>query len=205
MSEAASRESVRAFIAVELSEAAKEALAALQKELRLADPDVRWVAIGNLHVTLLFIGDLPKEDAEPTRRALETVCRERPPFALTLQGIGAFPNPRRPKTIWAGSGGDLSPIRDLAEAVGREMKALGYPPDKAFRPHITLGRKRSDSIPAALWEALRRLRDVPISESPIETVTLFQSELRPNGPVYTPLARIPLTGPAREEEGTRRT
>ena len=183
---------IRSFAAIELRDEDRDVLRRLIDELRSAGPEIRWVAPEILHLTLIFFGDVPPREVDAIRDALAGICERHAPFSMTLRGAGAFPNARRPRTIWAGISGDVEPLRALSNDVGRAMKALGYPPDKAFRPHITLGRSRTGNPAPALTRSLEDRSDVALSECPVEAVTLFKSDLRPRGPVYTPLARLPL-------------
>jgi 2'-5' RNA ligase len=187
-----SDETFRAFIALELPEDAKTALIRLQTDLRRPEDGIKWVAEGNLHLTLLFLGEMPKSDLAVITERLETIGANHAPFEMVLKGAGAFPNVRRPKTIWAGIVGDLRPLRTLAESVASEMAAMGYPPDKSFKPHVTLGRSRADAPNPTLADALTLQRDRPLAEARVDSIRLFKSELRPQGPIYSPLATVAL-------------
>ena len=186
------QEDIRAFVALEVSEESREALMRVQDRLRAASREVKWVAPQNLHLTLIFLGGVPHALIDPISEALEAACRPHAPFPLTIHGVGAFPNARKPKTVWAGLAGDLAPLRALVESVDRAMAEHGYAPDKAFKPHITLGRSRSDSGDRMLADVLPALKDEPVSSFRAEEVTLFRSDLRSQGPIYTPLAHFPL-------------
>jgi 2'-5' RNA ligase len=185
---------VRAFVALELDEASRAALRHIQDELRAAGGDVKLTAPQNLHLTLHFLGNVPRERLPDLEEGLKRACEGHAPFALGLSGAGAFPSLRRPKIVWAGCAGDLGPLLSLAGSVGREMTDCGYPADKPFKPHLTLGRSKSDAGARELTPLLERLQGEAISSCPVESVVLFQSDLRPQGPIYAPLARFPLTG-----------
>ena len=77
--------------------------------------------------------------------------------------MGAFPNPARPRVLWAGlTAADLAPLFELQKAIVNGVTDAGYrPDDQRFTPHVTLGRIRSD----------RRGRD------PLDLTTILQPYL----------------------------
>ena len=109
-----------------------------------------------------------------------------PAFEVRLAGAVAFP-PRRARVIAL----DLAPHAPLAaaaEALERAAVACGFEPERRpFRPHLTLGRFKH-SVPRP------KLPELDLGRTTLRTLTLFQSELRPDGAVYTPLERYALRG-----------
>lgn len=186
--------SFRAFIALPIPEPERAALERIQDELRDTNAEMKWVKPENFHITLFFLGNVAQGQAEEIRASLSETCRAREPFPVTLHGVGAFPNLRRPNTVWAGFAGDVAPLKALAEEVSRAMEDLGFERDKPFKPHLTLGRARSDRGARALTVVLQRLKDSPIGSFTADSVVLYQSDLRPQGPIYTPLDTVPLSG-----------
>src|SRR4051794_22779348 len=98
---------MRLFLALKLSEEARAALSAEIRRLEHAlEPrgfQVAWVAEERLHLTLKFLGETADERSEKLIEALKNPCAESPPFDLALRGLGAFPEPRRPRILWAGT------------------------------------------------------------------------------------------------------
>ncbi|MBW3625556.1 MAG: RNA 2',3'-cyclic phosphodiesterase [Armatimonadetes bacterium] len=185
---------LRLFIALPLPDSERAALQRIQEDLRRTNADMKWVKPENFHITLFFLGDVAGDRIDEIESKLLEMCRSHDPFPVVLHGLGAFPHLRRPKTPWAGFAGDLSPLKALAEAVSDGMAALGFERDKPFQPHLTLGRSRSDRGAKVLAEALQRRKDEPIGTFMVDTVTLYRSELQPQGPSYTALARMALGG-----------
>ena len=85
---------VRTFIAVELDEAMREALAAVQDDLRAAAPhrSVRWVRPTSIHLTLKFLGDTPVARLEEIKRALDAAAAEVASFSFTVEELGFCPH-----------------------------------------------------------------------------------------------------------------
>jgi 2'-5' RNA ligase len=125
--------------------------------------------------------------------ALHTAGRGHPPFALEVGGLGAFPSRTRARVVWAGllAGGDR--LAALAAAVDDALAGLGVPrEDRAFSPHITLGRVREPRRVPALADALAGAAAQPFGRVVVAEVALMRSELSPRGARYTRLATIPL-------------
>src|SRR5437016_4655408 len=95
---------VRTFLAIEVGDEIRDRLVSLQEELALIASDVKWVEPENLHVTLLFLGEVEQRETLDICRAAQKAVAEMPVFTMTVEGAGAFPNTRRPRTLWVGVG-----------------------------------------------------------------------------------------------------
>lgn len=190
---------LRLFIAVELPEALRSALAEAAGSLRARLPPghgARWVAPESMHLTLKFLGAIEPGAVPALQAALHVATRGVRPFSLTLQGTGVFPNERAPRTVWVGLAGDVPALQVLHEAVEVATAAIGYTREpQGFRPHLTLARLPDRSGPrdrVALVVALRALR-VPVAPAvDVREVSLMQSTLLPTGAVHRRLAVAPL-------------
>ena len=98
----APKETIRTFIAVELPQEIQDGLQKLQSDLRTSMPDVRWTKHSNIHLTLKFLGDVQVSRIDSISRILGDVADQFSPFTMSLAGIGAFPNSRKPRIVWAG-------------------------------------------------------------------------------------------------------
>jgi 2'-5' RNA ligase len=186
----------RLFIALELPETVKDALVAAQHALRDSMLSVRWVAHPSLHLTLHFLGETDQALVAPIGAVLRQALGSHLAPRLHLTHLGAFPSLTRPQIVWAGVGGDLDRLTDIHAALAQPLAALGLVLDqRTFTPHLTLGRVKRDADAAALAQLGVALRNAPApDETPFiaEHVTLFRSELRPGGPIYTLLDRVEL-------------
>ncbi len=160
---------------------------------------VRWVPPGNLHYTVKFLGDLSAARRPELEAALDAVGARHAAFDAELTGAGCFPAVKRPRILWVGMGEGAAALAALARDVDAAVEPLGWAPeDRPFKAHLTVGRvkrptPRSD---AAAW--IRALEGHPFGRFPVATLVLFQSLLRPQGPLYTPLKRITLVGGGHE-------
>jgi len=183
---------LRLFIAVEAPPAVKGAAVQVIDRLR-GRGDVRWVEPDRLHLTLKFLGDSSPEKLPQLTEILEENANIFSRFVVELGDVGAFPNLRRPQTIWLGVE-RAEGLSRLAEEIDRAVCKLGFEREaRSFRAHLTLGRVKSSQGLGALADALRAGAGCPAGiEWPIEDVELIRSELRPTGPLYTILHRFPL-------------
>ena len=190
-------DTVRAFIAIELSPAILNALGDLQDRLKQDVPPklVRWVRPQGIHLTLKFLGDVPGAQIAAIAEALQDACVHHGPFSFSIGGMGCFPNPYRPRVVWVGVDEPSGALARLQRDVERAIGPLGFPPDKRrFSPHLTLGRVKGrdrDAV-ASLGEYVSRAR-VRVGEMQAQAVHLMRSELLPGGAVYTELAAAPLS------------
>ena len=82
---------------------------------------------------------------------------------------------------------------ELAEAIDARMREMAYPSEtRRFHPHLTLGRVKGPRGKESLQSQLRRLADVELGSMKVQAVTLFSSQLRKTGPLYSRLATLRL-------------
>jgi RNA 2',3'-cyclic 3'-phosphodiesterase len=189
---------LRLFVAIPTSEAVRASAAGVIERLS-GEGDVRWVATDLLHLTLKFLGSTPSEKVSALRKELEKTANNFSPFVVELGGAGAFPNLRRPQTVWLGVVGDLERLSALAGAVDRALQPLGFEPEsRPFRAHLTIGRVRSPRGLGGLAARLQEAQTPAVSAWRIDRIQLVRSDLRPIGPEYTSLGSFALGGGAGE-------
>ena len=193
---------IRTFVAVELDAALRQALAQAQSHLRsrlqqTVGPGVRiqWIKPESIHLTLKFLGDIPEERVAEIRAALTGAADRHVRFPVQAEGLGAFPDGRAPRVLWAGlmdHGGELT---RLAADVEAALVAIGFAPEsKPFNPHLTLARVKEQSrdVGRALSQGGVLEQEVRLGPLTVEAVSLMKSELRPSGAVYAELCRLSL-------------
>jgi len=185
---------VRTFIAVETGRAIRDKLMALQEELQEAAPDVKWVEPGNLHVTLLFLGEIDLREIPKVCQVVKQACEKHQGFSLRVEKLGAFPTPRRPRILWAGIGegaGELIAVHDALETALMELGAYRREA-RAYTPHITIGRTRGETEEESLAPLLTSKADWIAGECEVRDIRVMSSELMSSGPIYTVLSTAPL-------------
>ncbi len=182
---------MRTFIAIPLSTECRTALSDIQAELRRFGSDVRWTAIPSIHITLKFLGEInPVRLPELTGALRASAVPEG--FTLCLEGLGAFPDLRRPRVIWCGLGGDLTALSALQAEVESACIRTGFPPeDRPFRPHLTLGRVQERSNLQPLIDCIR-IAPTHGCEFAVEHYCIYKSTLTPKGAIYEVMESIEL-------------
>jgi 2'-5' RNA ligase len=185
---------LRTFIAVDLGQPIRDRCVALQETLARTGTEVKWVEPENLHVTLLFLGEVEDRAVPDLCRAVADVCAAREVFPMSVETVGCFPNPRRPRTVWAGVGEDGAELVALHDALEPPLLELGCyrREERQYTPHITLGRVKSDRPTDRLAQALTKNANWQGGTTEVREVLVLSSELRPQGPVYTVLSRAKL-------------
>jgi 2'-5' RNA ligase len=177
---------IRSFIAIQLPQELRSALHELVQPLQGLPLNVKWVPESNYHLTLKFLGDIAPGDIGSLGAQLHALA-DRKCFTLSLGGWGMFPNPKRPNVFWAGLGGELETLQQLWTNLEDCLSARGYPRERRWHPHITLGRFRSpdrlDSLNAWLGQTPSFGH---IGSFTATGLTLMESRLSPGGPNYHP-------------------
>lgn len=185
---------LRTFIAVDIGKAIRDRAVALQGTLARTGNDVKWVEPENLHVTLLFLGEVDDRTVPEVCRVVADGCRNQAAFSLRVEKVGCFPNARRPRVLWIGVGDGTQELCALHDALEPPLLELGCyrREERQYTPHITLGRVKSDLPTDKLAAALAKQAAWQGGETLVREVLVLSSELRPQGPVYTVLSRAKL-------------
>lgn len=185
---------IRTFIAVDIGDDTRAAAVALQQRLARTGAEVKWATAESMHVTLLFLGEVDELEVVSVCRVVKDVAGREPPFPLRVSGVGAFPTPRRPKVIWGGITDGAEPLRRLYTALEARLLDLGCyrQEERAYTPHLTLGRVRAEADGQTLAAELPKLLAWDGGQTVVDEVVVFASELTRDGPEYTVLGRGPL-------------
>lgn len=188
---------IRSFVAVETPSTIQEVLIQRTSEIRNHYPSsiIRWVKSGNIHITLVFLGDLLEEDLGTLARSIGFEASQFKPFVISFSKMGVFPNSRNPRVLWAGLKVP-DPFIEFQCKIQSLSSNFGiHKEDKPFFPHVTLGRIGRNKLSYNLDNLTTMIRSIDISNiNPIKVtnVRIFKSDLRPEGPSYTPIHTIPI-------------
>lgn len=185
----------RVFFCIELPESVRQLLTSLQAKIHHSGLSIKWVELQNLHVTLLFLGELDQQYLAALEATVPPRVSSIPCYSVSLDKLGCFPNPRRPKVVWAGIGeGRAETMRlhtIITEAIteaGIRVRAEG----RGFVPHITLGRIRESRQRGWENDSIGLPTSTIRTGFQVEHVTLMRSDLTASGPIYTPVFQVPL-------------
>lgn len=187
-------QTMRTFVAVELSVAVRRRASELIEHLQAAGTKVTWVKPDQMHVTLKFLGDVPNVRVPGVCSAVEAASAGCESFELGLQGAGAFPDVERARTLWIGVGRGLEAVRSLQHNVESELAKLGFSKERRqFHPHLTIGRVRQGGPTLqALGSLLKQYADFNAGTCSISQTLVLASFLDPSGSTYEVLGRAPL-------------
>jgi 2'-5' RNA ligase len=147
------------------------------------------------------LGDVVVADLEKIARALGTAARGCPSFSISLARLGCFPNTRRPRIVWVGVLEETETLVRLHHELGDQLKQrIGFTPEsRPYSPHLTIGRVKKGIPQRRLTQLGQALEGERVNVGQLVTlkvteISLIKSELKPDGPVYTPLAQVALRG-----------
>jgi RNA 2',3'-cyclic 3'-phosphodiesterase len=158
----------------------------------LKNEKIKWVDPGNIHITLKFFGETPESKIPLIIDVLTAVATDHRPFAITFSGVGIFGSSYNPRVIWLGiEEKDL--LKNLGMDLLERLDDAGWPRDRQnFIPHITLGRIKQVDDKQELTQVVSRWRNHEIQKMDVLQFYLYESILRPAGPVYMKLSSFAL-------------
>ncbi|MBW1988795.1 MAG: RNA 2',3'-cyclic phosphodiesterase [Deltaproteobacteria bacterium] len=188
-------DTIRAFIAVPLPGKAKEAVCAMADRFLESGLPVRCVKPEALHLTLRFLGDVERGRVGEISAAMDNAAAGVAPFTLCATGMGVFPGFSRPRVVWVGLDGDVSPLRGLFSRLEDELFEIGFEREpRRFHPHLTLGRARGRMDPNRTVAAVDSCTGLGSEPFTVDRFVLYQSDLLPEGARHTPLYTARLSG-----------
>lgn len=178
---------VRAFFGLPVPEAHRRLLGPYLDRCAAAAPDFRWVAAGNLHLTVRFLGHVERSQADSIATVLERDGLSG--FELQLGPLGAFKRGRLARVVWVGLAAGGEAAAALAERVETRCRQAGLEPEtRAFSAHLTLARARAPQ--GAQLPALGARPSVAPWRA--QELVLYRSQMGRGGSVYEPLRTITL-------------
>lgn len=186
----------RLFLAFELPSDIMDSVYRISGEIKGYPLNVKWIKAGNIHLTIVFLGNIRADHIPIIEDATGNVCSRYGAFGLNLNGIGIFPNRAKPRVIWLGLDGDLERMSYFRNSLQKHLKLFNIKQEKRrFKPHLSLGRFRKGKVNNPLLEnVLMRYKDTVSSKFILNELHLFKSDLRPTGSEYTKLKTWLLSG-----------
>lgn len=184
---------MRLFTGLEISPAVLDRMDALLKRLK-PTARIQWSPIANLHITTKFIGEWPEDKLAELIQTLSAVPRTGS-IPIRIGGLGFFPNAKSPRVFWAGVHAP-SMLTTLAGETDRALDGLGIAAEnRAYSPHLTLGRIKNAEPLNALRDAIQSSDPTDFGSFEATCFHLYRSKPGPSGSVYSTLATFPLDVP----------
>jgi RNA 2',3'-cyclic 3'-phosphodiesterase len=175
---------LRTFIALETPEEKRKIFSQLQSKLKESDADVKWEHEDKFHATIKFLGDTNEALLPQINSHIGAICKKYPPFTLVFDSVGFFPNWKNPRVVWIGCSTHNPVVSHIKTQLDTLLAPLGFKTEnRAFHPHITMGRIWSDRNVKHLLSIAESLTFEP-SEIAINELVLMKSILRPEGSEY---------------------
>ncbi|NDJ52061.1 MAG: RNA 2',3'-cyclic phosphodiesterase [Chloroflexi bacterium] len=191
-------DSWRLFIAFELPEHILELMQAVQADLQKVMPRsaMRWVRPEGIHLTLVFLGDVGPDRIPTLTKTMAEVAARHHPMSLGIEGLGVFPNLRRPSVLWLGVKGDLKPLAAAQDDLADELVPLGFKKEtRPYRPHLTVARIKREASRADqenVGKLVDRANLRVDGHWQVRAMSLMRSQFEPGGSIYTQVAELPL-------------
>lgn len=187
---------MRVFIAIDIDEKIRAALGDLQQELAgkadVKRSDVKWVRPEAMHLTLKFLGEIKDEKVIGVCNIVREAAVLYKSFELDVESVGYFGG-RSARVLWVGCGQNCDQLCRLQKDIEQRLSLAGWPEEKrAFTGHLTLCRVRNPKAGIKLAQVSEAYRDFRLGIMPVDSVCVYQSQLRPTGPVYTVLGNYKL-------------
>ena len=180
-------ESIRSFLAFDIeSDSVLSRLATVQKLLVQTGADLKHVAPQNIHITVRFLGNIMPTMVEKIFEEMKKV--QFVPFNVRINGLGAFPDLRYSRVVWAGITEGADQLKRVFSQLEPRLRGLGFTPDhKGFSPHLTIARVKSGRNKAQLAEFITENANYDFGTIKAECLRLKKSDLTPKGPIYSTL------------------
>lgn len=173
-------EIIRSFIAVEIPDKTRTEITKMLDTFAKQDTGARWIKQDNLHITLIFLGEVSQEFLHNAQTELTSVAKNQKSFEMSLKNIGAFPSQRAPRIIWIGVDKGSDELIDLQSKIESSLTKIGYKPEtRKFHPHLTIGRVKFRFNNPKIFET-----NYQSETFAVKSVVLFKSTLMPQGPIY---------------------
>jgi len=183
-------EMIRSFIAFDLNnEAVLQRFREVQDKLVKTSADLKLVEPKNIHITMRFLGDIKPTIVDSVHETMKKVSFSA--FNCEIRGLGAFPDLRYARVIWAGIRKGAEELKNVFNQLEPNLQQLGFRPDpKGFSPHLTLARVKTGRNKAELARCIQDLADYNFGVVRADCLRLKKSVLTPKGPLYSTLREV---------------
>lgn len=180
----------RIFIGISLPNEIKEKIENIKKTFRQSMINAKWVEKENMHITLKFLGEIPEEKVANIAKIIAKTSKFFKPIILEIEGIGAFPNMKKPSVLWIGISKGNEEIIKYQNLLETNLVDLGFPKDtKSYHSHITIARIKNHKNVDKLTTMIKEIK---LGQMTFDKVDIIKSTLTPQGSIYNILEQIKL-------------
>jgi 2'-5' RNA ligase len=188
---------MRCFIAIDIDEEIRAGLRDLQQDMaeaaNIKKSDVKWVRPDSMHLTLKFLGEIKDKDVMDVCNAVKAVADRHKAFDLSVSHVGCFGG-RSARVLWVGAGLECPELLQLQEDLEEELASAGWPKEgRKFSGHLTLCRIRNSKAGIELARLTEQYKDFDLGMVRCDALSVYESQLRPEGPLYTSLGNYRLS------------
>lgn len=183
--------SKRIFIALDISEEARNRIAEFSAELKRDFSHLRvgWERPEKIHLTLKFLGDTSEKQLAQLGEAVKSAASGFAAFSLLMEKTGCFPSRKKAKILWIGLIDESGNLQNLQERLEEETGARGFEKEnRSFKPHLTVARLREPERSGELTDAFLQKQFEPVSFE-VSAIVIYESKLQPAGSVYSVIER----------------
>lgn len=184
----------RVFCAIEIPTLTRQRVLQHITKLRAKVPEVRasWSRETSIHLTLKFLGEIPKALVTNFETAISAAVNGVAPFSILIADAGAFPQRRDPRVLWIGVTDLNGQLTNLHSRLETECEREGFPRDtRSYHPHLTLARLRTQRGARGIARIHEEL-GFASEEITVAELLLIRSELSSTGAKYTIVSKHPL-------------
>jgi len=187
---------MRVFIAVDIDEDIKKNLSELQSQIQqkadIKRGDAKWVGHEGMHLTLKFLGEIKDEQVVEVCTIVKEASARHGSFDLAVESVGSFGG-KSARVLWVGSGSGSDALTRLQKDIEEQLAMAGWPREQRdFTVHLTLCRIKHPKAGEKLARLADQYKSHRLGTTWVDSVTVYQSELTPTGPIYTPLGNFEL-------------
>jgi 2'-5' RNA ligase len=180
---------MRCFLAMELSDEAREHLSRVQESVRRELPKGSFPRVQNLHVTLKFLGEVGDRQLAALCESMQHI-KLSARIELSAAGIDRFPQHGPPRVIVATMSGSEALVAALHQAIEQRCRKPGFDSEnRRYHPHVTLARLKGGATspgPQRLHDSIKAHWPGPLFD--LSEFVLFESRQGAAGSEYLKLA-----------------
>jgi len=182
----------RTFIAIKIN-LSEEILSKINDiKTNLENEPIKWVETNNMHLTLKFLGDTTDDQIDAVIHVLDQIKVDFQSFSFDIKGCGVFKNIRQPRVLWFGID-QINEMKKIHNVIETELLKIGFEKEqRSFTPHLTLGRIKFIKHTEKLRKLLDLHKNQVFQKLEVKEITLFESNLTPQGPIYNSIHTIGL-------------